>query len=146
MKNSPPAGTPIFRMARIVGQRASDGHALLLAAAESPGIAPGEFRQAERIEQSPAAAAAFQGSAASERKEQVFLNGHMRKHGVALEDVTDTPFPRRQMHAPLRVEQDFPVQQNASAVGTDESGDGMQRQRLSRAAGAEQHGQAGIAG
>ena len=47
------------------------------------------------------------------------------------------------MNAGGAVEQDVVVEQNAAFVGPHESGDGIEHQRLARAAGTEQHGDAG---
>ncbi len=66
----------------------------------------------------------------------------MGKQRVALEHVADTPLLRRQIHTRRRVEQHAVIHDDVSGVGLDQAREALQRERLARARGPEQHGDA----
>ena len=81
---------------------------------------------------------AFQARDALGGELQVLAQRHVRKQRVILKHVAAAPGLRREMHAGCAVEQNLVVQQDASFVGPNESGDGIERQRFAGAAWSEQ--------
>ena len=116
---------------RLDGQRAPERDALALAARELariPALEPGETQARQRQ--------------VAQSEGHVVGDGEVREQRVALEDVADATLLRRQVDAARGVEEHAIAEHDASAVGPDEAGQALQRQRLAGAGGTEQHGHA----
>ena len=109
----------------------------------SCGRRPAASVQAEFLQHVVDAPVPFQARPALGRERQVLAQRHMRKQRVVLKHIAAIAFLRRQVHAGRGVVQDVVVQQDAAFIGLHESGDGIEHQRLARAAGAEEHRHAG---
>ncbi len=70
---------------------------------------------------------------------EILPQRHVRKQRVVLQDVAAVALARWTVDAGGAVEQHPVVEHDAPRVGPDESGDGVERQRLAGAARAEQH-------
>ena len=87
----------------------------------------------------------FQRGELGDPEGEVLLERHVGKQRVGLKHVADAAPPGRQANAALRIEQDFVMEQNPSALRAQKTGERIERQRLARTAGAEHGCNPGVA-
>src|SRR5438309_504192 len=68
---------------------------------------------------------------------QILAQRHVREEGVILEHIPAIAILRAQVYFGRGVEQNLVIEEDASGVRPNKAGDAIERQRLSRSAGAE---------
>ena len=126
--------------ARRPDQRARDGAPLLLSAGKLVWVAALDVVKVEALHHLFDAAMPFETRPAVQRKFEVFSQRHVREQRVALKNVAAMTAAWRQAYAGCAVEENLVIQQDATLVRASESGNGIERQCLSRAAGSEEDG------
>src|SRR6202000_1579269 len=89
------------------------------------------------------ASVALEARQAVRREREVFAQCHVRKERVVLKNVSAGAALRRQANARDGIEKNAVVEDDASAVGSAEAGDGIESQRFTGAAGSVKRGDAG---
>ena len=130
-------------MRGIGDQGARDRAALFLAAGKLVRIAAGHVGEFEAIQLLGDAPVPFEARQAVRGEGQIFAQSHVREQRVVLENIAAGALLRRQIDARSGIEEDAVVEQNAAGIGRDETGDGIERERLARAAGSIERGHAG---
>ena len=129
---------------RIGGQRARDGHALLLAAGKLGRVTIGQMGQVHALQQRDGAQPGV--PLPSQGVGHVLQRVQMGKEGVTLEDIPDVAMPGRHVagsSGPAPAKERAAVQQDLARVGREQPGDDVQRRRLADAGRAEQHADLG---
>src|SRR5712692_9790915 len=123
---------------RIRREGTPESHALLLATRELPGSSRGQIGQTEALQHFLSATTACRCAQTAKPVSDIVADREMREEGIALEDIAEAALLRGDVHAALAVEEDGAVDDDASAIGPDEPGQALQRQRLARPRGAEE--------
>ncbi|MDT4813295.1 hypothetical protein FQZ97_462730 [compost metagenome] len=133
---------------RLAGQRARQGHALLLAAREFLRPAVGQRGEAEAGQQRlHALGVAGRQRAAVPRGEpegHVLAHREVREQRVVLEQVADAARRRRHVDALRGVVQRAAVEPHMARRGMQQAGDGLQGERLAGPRGAIQRGEGNV--
>jgi hypothetical protein len=119
-------------------------HALLLAAGEFVRISLGEVFHTEQRQRFAHARSALAACQHLQPEADVVGDGQMREQRVALEHVADPSRLGRYVGPGRGVEEDAPVHDDASRVGSQEAGHALQRECLAGAGGAEEGGDATV--
>ena len=112
------------------GEGSAERHALLLAARELAGVAWLQATEPEPLDHHLRALPAPRRRPTLEAEGDVVAHAEVRKQRVALEDVPEAACSRRAVDAARTVEQEQVVEDHTPGVGSDESGEAVQRQRL----------------
>ncbi len=127
----------------IGGERAAEGHPLALAARQLARVPLREGLEAEARQHLVFPTAPLAPAAVAEAEAHVAAHGEVREERVALEDVADPSALGPHVDPLPRIEEHLAVHHDAARVGTHEPGQALERERLARARGPEQGGDAG---
>ncbi|MDJ0989849.1 MAG: hypothetical protein QNI85_07540, partial [Desulfobacterales bacterium] len=124
------------------GQRSRQGRTLLLPSRKRGRTLSGQMSQTETLEKRvnpPNLSPLHSPPQRLQAESDVFPYRAVRKKRVVLEDISDAAAPRRPVDPRFSIEKHFVVETDNARIGSEQAGDSLQDQRLSRSGRPEQY-------